>query len=182
MGEGWNQPWTTPFQAPTDVTQQNDPGWQFRMKEGLGAIQRAAAAKGTLLTGGAMKDLGAWAQDFASNEYDKVYNRALGEYKDAYGIFSNNQNNAFNRPYQLSQLGAQTADAQARSASAYGANSAENATGSANAQASGQAASGAAWGNAIRDIGGTAAEHHRGVPVYPRIESWHEQSPRRRVL
>lgn len=138
MGEGWYKPWTTPFTAPTDVTQQNDPGWQFRMKEGLGAIQRAAASRGTLLTGGAVKDLNAFAQDFASNEYDKVYGRALGEYRQAYGIYSDNQNNAFSRPFEISRLGFQGAAELANSASGYKTNSAENRAGGANAAAAGR--------------------------------------------
>ena len=105
MGEGWNQPWTTPFVAPTDVTEQNDPGFQFRLKEGAQAIQRSAAAKGTLLTGGTLKDLNEWAQGQASSEYDKVYGRAKGEYDTAYGIFNTNNGNFFNRQMQVGQMG-----------------------------------------------------------------------------
>lgn len=153
MGTGFMQPWTTPFKAPTDVTQANDPGWQFRMKEGLGALQRSAAAKGTLLTGGAMKDLAAFGQDFASNEYDKVYRRALGEYQQAYGIFNDNAANQFGRLYQVSGQGLGAAGAAANNASSYGTNSAINAAGGANAAAAGVVGANNAnttgWTNAI---------------------------------
>ena len=153
MGTGLMQPWTTPFQAPNDVTQQNDPGWAFRMKEGTKAIERSAAARGTLLTGGAIKDLNAWAQDFASNEYDKVYGRAKGEYDTAYNIFNNNQANQFGRLYNVSNQGLQAAGGTANTASSYGANSANNATGGANAAAAGTVAANNAsttgWTNAI---------------------------------
>ena len=145
MGPGLMQPWTTPFEAPTDVTQQNDPGWQFRMKEGLGALQRSAAAKGTLLTGGAMKDLAAFGQDYASNEYDKVYNRALGEYKDAYGIFNNNQNNAYQRLYNLSSQGLTAAGGAGANNSGYMNAATDTITGMGNVGASGIMGSANAW-------------------------------------
>lgn len=108
------------------------------MKEGLGAIQRAAASRGTLLTGGAVKDLNAFAQDFASNEYDKVYGRALGEYRQAYGIYSDNQNNAFSRPFQISQLGLQGASKLADTTSTYTKQSVDNTTDKSNVDAAGR--------------------------------------------
>jgi hypothetical protein len=54
------------FQAPTDITEQNDPGYQARMKFGTDAIQRSAAARGGVLTGGTAKALGQFGQDYAS--------------------------------------------------------------------------------------------------------------------
>jgi hypothetical protein len=123
--------------APTDVTEQNDPGFQFRLKEGAQAIQRSAAAKGTLLTGGTMKDLNSWAQGQASNEYGKVYDRAFNEYTTANQIFNQNQNNQFGRLNTLSSQGLSAAGQYGANASGYGANSAANTTGAANAEASG---------------------------------------------
>jgi hypothetical protein len=70
------------FQAPTSVTEQNDPGFQFRLQEGQKALERSAAAKGGLLTGGTAQDLNKFSQDYASNEYGNVYNRAYGQYSD----------------------------------------------------------------------------------------------------
>ena len=35
--------WNQQFQAPTDVTEQNDPGFQFRLQQGQDALQRSAA-------------------------------------------------------------------------------------------------------------------------------------------
>lgn len=65
------------FQAPTGLTEQNDPGYQARLNLGEQALQRSAAAQGTLLTGGTLRDINSFAQDYASNEYGNVYNRAL---------------------------------------------------------------------------------------------------------
>lgn len=70
-----------PFVAPDNVTEQNDPGYQFRLKQGLNALDMGAAAKGGLLTGGTAKAENMFGQDYASNEYGNVYNRAVNNYQ-----------------------------------------------------------------------------------------------------
>jgi hypothetical protein len=105
------QPWNQPFVAPTGATEFNDPGYQFRLQQGMEALQRSAAAQGNLLTGGTMKDITNYAQNYASNEYSNVYNRALTEYQQRYNIFQANQANQFNRLAALSGAG-QTAAGQ----------------------------------------------------------------------
>lgn len=99
------QPWTQQFHAPTAVTEQNDPGYQFRLNEGLKALQNSAAARGGALTGATSKDLERYSQDYASNEYGNVYGRALGEYQQNYNIFQQNQANRFNRLAAISGAG-----------------------------------------------------------------------------
>lgn len=69
------------FVAPTGLTEQNDPGYQARLKLGSDTLQASAAGKGTLLTGQTANDLNQYAQDFASNEFGQVYNRALTDYQ-----------------------------------------------------------------------------------------------------
>jgi hypothetical protein len=54
---------------------QKDPGYQFRMDEGRGALEGSAAARGGLLTGGTLKALSRYGQDYASGEYTNAYNR-----------------------------------------------------------------------------------------------------------
>jgi hypothetical protein len=96
------QPWQAPawtlgdFVAPTAADVGNDPGYQFRVKEGQDALERSAAAKGTLLTGGTLKDLESYAQDLASTEYDKMYDRAVQQYQLKY----QSANDAWNRSLQ----------------------------------------------------------------------------------
>lgn len=68
----------TPFVAPTAVTMENDPGFQFRRDQGNQGIQRSAAAQGSILSGGTQKALAQYNQDYASNEFQNVFNRALG--------------------------------------------------------------------------------------------------------
>jgi len=69
---------------------ETSPGFQFRLQEGMKALDRSAAAKGTLLTGGQLKGLTRYAQDYASNEYGQNYNRLFGEqaarYQQLYGL------------------------------------------------------------------------------------------------
>lgn len=55
-----------------------DPGYQFRLNEGMKALERSAAARGGLLSGGAGKALSRYGQDYASGEYQNAYNRLAG--------------------------------------------------------------------------------------------------------
>lgn len=54
---------------------QADPGYAFRMSEGIKGLERSAAARGGLLSGGAMKGIERYGQDLASQEYTNAFNR-----------------------------------------------------------------------------------------------------------
>jgi hypothetical protein len=101
LAQGWNQT----FNSPTGVTEQNDPGYQFRLQQGQNALQNSAAARGGLLTGGTAKALSDYNQNAASGEYGNVYNRALQNYNTNYNTFTNDQTNLFNRLSALSGQG-----------------------------------------------------------------------------
>lgn len=62
------------------VDLQADPGYQFRLSEGLKALDRQAAARGGLISGSALKASQRYGQDMASQEYGQAYNRALTQY------------------------------------------------------------------------------------------------------
>ena len=49
------------------------PGYQFRLDEGLKAIERQASARG--VTGGTLKAFTRYAQDYAAGEYDRAFQR-----------------------------------------------------------------------------------------------------------
>lgn len=107
-----------------------DPGYAFRFKEGMRALDRGAAAKGGLLSGGYARKAIRYGQDYASGEYTNVYNRianiaGLGQ--------TANQTNANAALYTGANMG--TAAAQA----GY-------------ARASGYAGAGNAWANAANQI------------------------------
>jgi len=54
---------------------QADPGYAFRMKEGLRAVENSAAARGGLLSGNAMRGITRFGQGLASEEFGNAFNR-----------------------------------------------------------------------------------------------------------
>lgn len=75
----------TPYQAsaglsPAELAAQKfefqaDPGYAFRLSEGMKALERSAAARGGLLSGGAGKAFQRYGQDLASLEYGNAFDR-----------------------------------------------------------------------------------------------------------
>jgi hypothetical protein len=89
-----------PFTAPTGVDESNDPGYQFRLQQGQQALTRGQAAGGGAFSGGTLQALTRYGQDYASNEYQNVYNRALTGYNtnfaDKLNSYSTNLAGALN--------------------------------------------------------------------------------------
>jgi len=56
-----------------------DPGYAFRMSEGMKALENSAAARGGLLSGATMKGIQRYGQDMASQEYMNAFNRYQAE-------------------------------------------------------------------------------------------------------
>lgn len=105
-----------------------NPAMAFNLQQGQQAIERSAAARGGLMTGGTLRDLSTYSQGVASNEYSNAYNRA-------YGRFLDSQNTNFNRLASLAGIG-QTAVGQQGVLGANAANSISNLmAGKANVQA-----------------------------------------------
>lgn len=106
---------------------QKDPGYDFRMQEGMKALERSASARGGLMSGGTAKALQDRSQDIASSEYNNAYNR-----------FNNDRTNRFNRLSSVAGVG-QTANAQMQQAGQnYGNNVSANQIGMGNAGAANQ--------------------------------------------
>lgn len=121
---------------------QQDPGYEFRMREGQKALERSAAARGGLQSGGTLKALSRYGQDYASNEYQNAYNR-----------FNADRDRRFNRLSSIAGLG-QTANSQIGVAGQnYANNMGNNLMGAANAQGAAGIASANAWGNSLSNIG-----------------------------
>jgi hypothetical protein len=110
---------------------QTDPGYQFRFEEGQRALDRGAAARGGLLSGGYGRKAIRYGQGFASNEFGNVYNRIANI-------------------AGLGQVGAGQSGGYAMQAGQGMGNAAGNAG---FARASGYAAQGDIWGDAIRSGG-----------------------------
>jgi len=54
---------------------QTDPGYAFRLSEGMKALDRTAAQRGGLLSGATLKGAQRYGQDLASQEYQNAFNR-----------------------------------------------------------------------------------------------------------
>lgn len=58
---------------------QQDPGYAFRLSEGQKALERNAAARGGLISGGALKAAQRYGQEMGSQEYMNAFNRYQAE-------------------------------------------------------------------------------------------------------
>lgn len=83
------------FTAPDPLTFQQDPSYQWRLQQGQKLLERGAAARGTLLSGGFQKALQDYGQGAASQEYGNAFNRAL------LGYTTNRDTNAQNFGQQM---------------------------------------------------------------------------------
>src|SRR5439155_12349453 len=79
--------WSGSFTAPTEAQVEATPGYATRLAAGQNVLERSAAAKGSILSGGMQKALTRYGQEFGSGEYSNAYNRAFQEYAQKYGEF-----------------------------------------------------------------------------------------------
>lgn len=116
-----------------------DPGYSFRLSEGVNAMNRSAAAKGGLMSGAALKAGQRYGQSMGSQEYQNAYSRALDKYNANVG----RSTLGFNRLASQAGLGQTSAGQIGGAASQYGNNVSNLAT----AQGANQANSLLAQGN-----------------------------------
>jgi hypothetical protein len=86
-GGDFTPPGYTPppaFAAPTWEEAANDPGFKFVQEQGQQGVERSAAARGVLNSGGTLQDIAKWNQGLAQTQYGNVYDRALGKYNTNY--------------------------------------------------------------------------------------------------
>lgn len=143
-----------PAPTPQDIT--SDPGYQFRMAEGAKALERSAAARGGLLSGGTGKALTRYGQGVASDEFDRAY----GRYNDRFNRFQTETTTRFNRLASLAGLG-QTANSQTqRAGEVYGSQVGTNQENIGNALSAGSIAQGNAWTSALGSIGNVFSQRN----------------------
>jgi hypothetical protein len=117
---------------------QKDPGYDFRMSEGMKALERSAAARGGLNSGATLKALTKYGQDFAANEYQNAYNR-----------FSNDASNRFNRMSQLAGMGQNAQNVSAQLGQNYSQYAGNNLIGQGNASAANEISKGNKQASAV---------------------------------
>ena len=114
---------------------QADPGYAFRLSEGMKALDRTAAARGGLLSGATLKGAQRYGSDLASQEYQNAFNRYQAnraqqaqEYGNAFNRFQTERTNTLAPLQSLAGVG-QSAAQQAQQASQNYATGATNALG-----------------------------------------------------
>jgi hypothetical protein len=117
---------------------QQDPGYAFRLAEGQKTLDRQAAARGGLISGGALKAATRYGQDMGSQEYQNAFNR-----------YQTNRANQLQPLGSLLTSGQAAASNQAAAAGNYGTQAGGNITGAGAATAAGQVGSTNALTNAL---------------------------------
>lgn len=137
---------------PFNYNQNADPGYQFRLSEGLKALQNGAGAAGTLFGGNTIKAANNYAQDSASQEYQNAFNR-----------FNTTTQNQRAGLQDIAHMG-QTASNEATNASQQYANTSGNDfIGAANARANAQIGAANVNSSAYTNMG---AALNAGVSAY----------------
>lgn len=112
---------------------QADPGYQFRLQEGMKALDRTAAARGGLLSGATLRGAQRYGQDLGSQEYTNAFNRYQAEraarLNPLQSLAGMGQTNAATMAQQAGQFG----QAQAQGAAQMGNIRASGYMGAANA-------------------------------------------------
>jgi hypothetical protein len=117
---------------------QADPGYDFRLTEGIKALDRTAASRGGLLSGAALKGVTRYGQGLASEEYQNAYNR-----------YNTNRANILNPLQSLAGQGQTTANTLSNAGANYATNAGNAYMNAGNAAASGYVGSANAWNNAL---------------------------------
>ena len=102
---------------------QNNPQYQFLLKQGQQALDRSAAARGMGYSGAQMKAAQQFGQGLASQQYDKEYSRASDEFS-----------NYYNRLAALAQGGQQAVQATGNQGGQYAQNAGNTLASLSNAQ------------------------------------------------
>lgn len=68
---------------------EDDPSYKWRLEQGQKALERSAAARGSVLGGGTLKALTRYAQGAASTEYQAAFDRFQAERNSRAGILTN---------------------------------------------------------------------------------------------
>lgn len=109
---------------------QQDPGYGFRLSEGQKALDRSAAARGGLISGGALKAAQRYGQDMGSQEYTNAFNRYQTERQARLGPLQS-----------LAGVGQTSVNQLGQAGQNYASNVGNLMTGGAAAQAAGQVGS-----------------------------------------
>ena len=120
---------------------QQDPGYGFRMSEGMKALERSAAARGGLLSGATLKGIQRFGQDLASQEYQNAFNRYQAERQARLGPLQS-----------LAGVGQTTAQQLGEAGRSYGTNIGNIGMGQAETAAQAGMARASSYGNVLNQL------------------------------
>ena len=139
---------------------QADPGYNFRMAEGMKELERSASARGLLQSGGTLKGIQQYGQNLASSEYQNAFGRYL------------TQREARMNPYSyLTGIGQAAAAGQSSNIGTTGANLANIAMSKGDVQAAQAAGSAGMIGNAFSSIGEGVGSYYANQPYMNYLQS-----------
>lgn len=127
-----------------------NPNYQFVLQQGTDAVQKSAAAKGGLFSGGTMKALDQYSQGLATQTINDAYSQALN-------TFQTNHNNMFQGLSTMANQGLAASGLmqQAQQTQLQGNIAGANAyMGAGASQANATLSSGNAWQNALQGVTG----------------------------
>lgn len=82
------------------------PGYQFRLEQGMNAINKGAAARGNYYAPQTLQDLGKFQQGMASDEFGNAYNRYVQDQQRQFGMLQTLSGSGQNAAAQTGALGA----------------------------------------------------------------------------
>tara|TARA_R110002126_G_scaffold6606_4_gene34035 strand:- start:649 stop:1215 length:567 start_codon:yes stop_codon:yes gene_type:complete len=141
-----------------------DPGYGFRMSEGLKAMDRNAAARGGLISGAALKAGTRYGQDMASQEYTNAFNR-----------YQTNRANQLQPLQSLAGIGQTATNNLASVGSNYASNVGNIDTNAANVRANAGLTSGAGYASAYGAVGNALNNAFNPNPVMAYLQSLNKQ-------
>jgi hypothetical protein len=107
-----------------------DPGYAFRVSEGMKALDRTAAARGGLISGSALRGATRYGQEMGSQEYQNAFNR-----------YQTTRTNTLNPFASLAGVAQSSANTLTNAAGQFGNQMGANIIGAGNAAAAGQVGS-----------------------------------------
>lgn len=134
-----------------------DPGYAFRVSEGMKALDRTAAARGGLISGAALRGATRYGQDMGSQEFQNAFNR-----------YQTSRTNTLNPFQSLAGVAQSSANTLTNAAGTLGQNIGSNIIGAGNAAAAGQV--GAA--NAISQGVGQGINFYQGQQYLNRLPNY----------
>jgi len=134
---------------------QADPGYAFRMKEGLKSLDQQAAARGGLISGNALRAAQQYGQDLGSQEYQAAYNR-----------YQTNRANVLNPLQSMLGQGQSSANTLGAAGQSYATGAGNTMMAAGAARASGYTGAADAWNRALGGAAGTAISGLNAAQMY----------------